>query len=190
MKLQMLWYSCSEFSLHRLEMPTQVYYFCQAFGKKIRFHPLLTPYKKAWNNNVQKYGAFWDPWPLLRHLAAVPFDALRNNLSHLRLQLILVFRLPVLLRSSDLSKMKRFASLLGFTHYVKIRRKGQKMSKGERMVYLPEIPQISPFHLLKEYVALTRDHCPQGGPVFLNLQPSFRGTEAETIASLTRSALE
>lgn len=101
----------------------------------MRFSLLLNPCKKVGNKNIQKSGAFWDPSPLLRNLASVPFTTLQHNLSQSRLRLMLVCRLLMLLRPSDSLEMKRFASLLGSTACLKIRR-NRKISKLERVVSL------------------------------------------------------
>jgi hypothetical protein len=61
-------------------------------GGGVRFHTLLQPYKRLWSTNVKKYGDFWDPYPLLLHLAETSFSVLQQNVSLLRTQLILVFR--------------------------------------------------------------------------------------------------
>ena len=132
----------------------------------VRFHPLLQPYKRLWSAHVPKYGAFWDPWPLLLHLAQTPIVDLEQDTALLRLQLILVLRLLCLFRSHDLAQMKRTASILGAVPYIKVRRKGQKRCQWERVVSLPDYPQISPFHLLQTYVRVTRGQIKPGGRYF------------------------
>ena len=127
-------------------------------GGGLRFHPLLGPYKKIWNTNTQKYGVFWDPTPVLMALAEAPPP---KSIADIRLQFILCSRLLCLYRSSDLSNLKRTVSVLSGAPFIKIKRKGQKFAKWERMVSFPEIPHISPFHLLQKYVELTRS---QGKP--------------------------
>ena len=122
-------------------------------GGGVRFHPLLQPYKKMWNVSTERYGAFWDPTPLLLHLSEIPFHTLEGDLSKLRLQAILVSRLLCLYRSSDLANLQRTVSFFGGVPFIKVRRKGQKFPKWERVVCLPDKPQISPFHLFQAYVA-------------------------------------
>jgi hypothetical protein len=162
-------------------------------GAGVRFHPLLNPYKKEWNKNVERYGSFWDPEPVLRALMAVPFHSLTDpeNLQTLRLQLILCCRLLCLYRSHDLANLKRTVSVLnGRTPFIKIKRKGQNFFKWERMVSIPKFPQISPFHLLQAYVSLTRKQGKLGGPVLLSLQPPFKPISADTVGSITKNFLE
>ena len=157
----------------------------------LRFHPLLGPYKKEWNQNVEKYGIFWDPTDILLALQSTSFQLLRENISLLRTQFIICARLLCLYRSSDLASLKRTVSIMGGKiPFIKIKRKGQKMPKWERMVSIPSCPQISPFHLLKEYVALTRREGKLGGPVLLTLKPPFKPILADTVASITNFFLE
>ena len=53
------------------------------FGQ-VRFHPVLAPYKRLWNTNLQKYGCFWDARPVFAKLAsaagadATPGEALNH----------------------------------------------------------------------------------------------------------------
>jgi len=143
-----------------------------------------------WNVANEKYGAFYDALPILLHLKSKSLHSLSQDLSLLRTQFILVARLLCLYRSSDLINLKRCASLLGCTPYIKIKRKGQKFPKWEKILSLPNFPQISPFHLLKAYVALTKDQAKAGGPVLLGLNPPFRPLTADAIGSVTKKALE
>ena len=156
----------------------------------MRFHPLLNPYKRQWNVNVEKYAKFWDPLPILRALAAVPLHMLRQDVSLLRTHLILACRLLCLYRSADLANLKRLVSIMDKVPFIKIKRKGQRSFKWERVVCVPNCPQISPFHLIQEYVALTRKQGKPGGPVLLTLKPPFKPIKADTIGSITKNFLE
>ena len=137
----------------------------------IRFHTLLSLYKRLWNKGTEKYGALWDPMPMLIELATTPLHELKNNLPHLRLQFILCSLILCLYRSSDLANLKRITSIFWGVSFVKVKRKGQKLPKWERMVSIPECPQISPFHLLQAYVEATREMGEPGGGVLLSLNP-------------------
>ena len=159
-------------------------------GANLRFHPLLKPYKRLWNVSTERYGAFWDPTPLLMHLAETNFVTLQEDLPKLRLHLILVCRLLCLYRSADLANLKRTASVLGGVPYIKIKRKGQKFPKWERVVAISEVRQISPFHLLQAYVAATQKQGHPGGPVLLSLRSPFKPLTADAIGSLTKNALQ
>jgi hypothetical protein len=134
----------------------------------LRFHTLLTPYKRLWNQNLEKYGAFWDPLPILLGLAKAPMP---TDICTLRTQLIFCSRILCLYRSSDLAQVKRTTSVLGRAPYIKIKRKGQKFHKWERVVSIPQCPQISPFHLMMSYVAATRLFVRPGGPLLISLKP-------------------
>ena len=105
--------------------------------------------------------------PLLLALKEIEFSTLITNITTLRTQTILVCRLLCLYRSHDLANMKRTVSILeGKIPFVKIKRKGQNVLKWERVVSLPQCPQISPFHLLQSYVSLTHNQG-VGGAYFL-----------------------
>ena len=120
---------------------------------QLRFVSLLNPYKRLWNLNVQKYGHFYDAWPLLLQLAAMSWEDLKRDLTALRLQFILAARFLCLYRSHDLANLKRSISVVSSCPFVKVKRKGQKFPHWEKMLSLPDWPQISPAHLLQEYVA-------------------------------------
>ena len=157
-------------------------------GGGIRFHPLLGPYKKQWNKNMERYASFWDPSPVLQAMAQTPFHILTNNISLLRKHLIVTCRLLCLYRSHDLANLKRTVSILDVKiPFIKIKRKGQTMLKWERVLSLPQTPQISPFHLIQAYVALTRQYGKMGGPVLLALQPPHRPISADTVGSITKT---
>ena len=159
-------------------------------GGALRFNPLLNPYKRIWNTNVERYGAFWDPLPVLRALQATSMDCLRRDVKLLRTQLIICCRLLCLYRSSDLSSLRRCISVLQSCPFIQIKRKGQKIYKWERVVSLPQCPQISPFHLIKEYVALTHHLGRPGGPVLLSLSPPYGPLTADTVGSITKIFLQ
>jgi hypothetical protein len=155
------------------------------FGQ-LRFHPFLTPYKRLWNQNVEKYGHFWDPLPML--LEMVKSQPL--TICDLRKRLIICARLLCLFRSSDFANCKRIVSVIGDIPFIKVKRKGQKTHKFERIVSLPSLPQISPFHLMQSYVTLTRSHGKPGGELLLSLNPPYKPLSSDTIASITKNVLE
>ena len=70
--------------------------------------------------------------------------------------------------------------------FVKIRRKGQKFPKWEKILSLPDFPQISPFHLLTAYVAQTRFQGKPGGPVLLSLNAPFKALVADSVGPSPR----
>ena len=159
--------------------------------QSVRFHPLLSPYKKMWNIATEKYACFWDARPVLLKLAETPFSFFDDpsHLVDLRTQLILVARLLCLYRSVDLAQALRTCSVLHSKPFLKIKRKGQRFAKWERVLSVLDFPQISPFHLMQKYVALTRFQGKPGGPLLLTLSPPYKGITADTVASLTRVAL-
>ena len=153
----------------------------------IRFNPLLNPYKKLWNINIEKYSHFWDPLPLLMELAS---NCIPSDISTLRDTLIIASRLLCLYRSSDLANIKRVVSVVNEVPFIQIKRKGWKVHKWERVVSLPECPQISPFHLMQAYVAKTRSHGKPGGGLLLALKPPYKPLSSDTIGSITKRILE
>ena len=54
--------------------------------EQVRFHPVLAPYKRLWNTNLQKYGCFWDARPVIAKLASAagPEATPEEGVSHLR----------------------------------------------------------------------------------------------------------
>ena len=117
---------------HRQETHTALFCFSLVLEGGVIVHPLLTPYKRDWNRNVERYGSVWDPEPVLRALMAVPFDVLTDpkNLQTLRAHLILSSRLLCLYRSHDLANLKRTVSVLsGKVPFVRVKRKGQQIFK-------------------------------------------------------------
>jgi hypothetical protein len=83
----------------------------------IRFHPLLSPYKRQWNTNTEKYVHFYDPLPLLMELSASDSP---TSISAIRDQLILASRFLCLYRSHDLANIKRVVSIVGNIPFIKI----------------------------------------------------------------------
>jgi hypothetical protein len=96
----------------------------------LRFHKLLVPYKRQWNTNTEKYAAFWDPGPLLCHLALSTINELKQNLDQLRTQLILCCRLLCLYRSIDLAQIRRTVGVLGGFPSSKLKEKGKNCTNG------------------------------------------------------------
>ena len=46
---------------------------------QLRFVSLLSPYKRIWNRNVEKYGDFYDVWPVLLQLAQISWAELVSD---------------------------------------------------------------------------------------------------------------
>ena len=165
----------------------------------LRFLPLLLPYKKLWNANVEKYGAFWDCTPMLLSLIQIAppdpshpsFRLLDLTLPELRERLIICSRLLCLFRSNDLANLIRSASILqGNVPFIKIRRKGWKTHKWERLISIPQFPQISPWHLIRAYVHKTSKHGKPGGPLLLSLKKPYRPLSSGSIATITSNIMK
>ena len=160
----------------------------------LRFHHMLKPYKTLWNTNVEKYGAFWDCEPILFELAKI--DSLGANwpdempLADLRERLVIVCRLLCLYRSIDLARLSRNISILNSKcPFVKIRRKGWKIEKWEKVISIPSLPHISPWHLMLAYVKRTSKQGRPGGPLLLTLEKPTRPLSAGSVASITKRGL-
>ena len=91
--------------------------------------------------------------------------------------------------------------------FILVQRKGWPHKRWEEVLVMPDHPALSPWHLLKAYLALTFAHCPAGSEVLRALKPRINsGTSpsssshsdgfalpalsADTIGSLTKTALE
>jgi len=81
-------------------------------------------------------------------------------------------------------------SIIDNTPFIKKKRKGQRNFKWERVVCIPDCPQLSPFHLIKMYVHMTRTQEEPAGALLLSLKHPFRRIKSDTIGSLTKQFLE
>ena len=127
---------------------------------QLRFVPLLTPFKREWNSNIEKYATFWNPVTIVKRLATTPLSW--DNIVELRDRLIIVSRIFCLLRSVDLSRLLRTVSVVHGTPYMLVQRKGWKVHKWEQSISLPSVPAISPGHLIQKYVDLTSNYVSPG----------------------------
>jgi hypothetical protein len=89
-----------------------------------------------------------------------------------------------------LANCKRIVSEIGDIPFIKVKMKGHKTHKFERIVSLLSLPQISPFHLMQSYFTLTRSHGKLGGEFLLSLKPPFKPLSSDAIASITKNILE
>ena len=153
----------------------------------LKFNSQLQPLKRKWNVNTQKYGAFWQAEDVIAEMACS--QLIPEDLVGVRSRLILCFRLFGLFRGVDLARTLRKISFVGDKAYIMVKRKGWQTYKWEQVISLPQAPAVSPFHLLKQYVALTAQHGTPGGPLLLSLSAPFRPLSANTINSLTKSLL-
>ena len=77
---------------------------------KLRFCPLLQPFRKLWFTSNVRYGGFWNPSQLLSKLAMSHVKW--EDVQQVRDRLIIVWRLLHLMRSFDLSQMMRKLSFI------------------------------------------------------------------------------
>ena len=131
--------------------------------QSLRFNPLLTPVKKLWNKGGPKYASFWDASPVLQHLAEPDVCLSTLPLPTLRERLTMATRLLSLYRGVDLARTQRTLSFIGADRpFLLVQRKGWQRPRWEEVLSLPSAPQISPWHLISEYVARTSAVVPGG----------------------------
>jgi hypothetical protein len=158
---------------------------------QLRFNPLLCRCKKLWNVSEAKYSHFWSVEILVQKLAREKLDW--ANVEAVRNRLILCWRLFALHRSVDLARLYRKISFGGGggldpPPFVLIQRKGWKKPRWEQIVVL-ENPELSPWHLLRHYVAQTSS-LPEGSLVLRSLKPPFAPLSSDRIASITKNLLK
>ena len=154
----------------------------------LRFCPLLHPFKRQWNTSVPKYASFWDATPLIQRLAGLTLSP-EASIKEVRDRLILVCKLLWLHRSVDLSRVLRSVSLVGGQPFIKIRRKGHNSFRWERMVHIPDFPDLSPWSLMVRYVAMTASQGTPGGPLLLSLSRPWTPLSSNSVAPLTKEML-
>ena len=152
---------------------------------QLKFHPTLGPYKRQWNQNVEKYATFWAPHQLLQQLAGTPLSS-HASLGDVRDRLILTWRLLGLYRSVDLARTVRTLSLFDGTPFVQVQRKCWTSHKWERVLRLPSLPHISPWHLMQKYVQLTAHLVPPGTPLLRSTSRPYFPLTSNSIASITK----
>ena len=152
----------------------------------IRFSPLLYPFKKQWNVSNQKYATFWDPEPVLSFLKKRELKTL--DLAQLRLQLIMLWRLLALHRGIYLARTVRTISQVGPDFFILWRRKGWKAEKWEQIIKIDSDKNISPWHVLKEYVERTASQVKAGDQLLWSLDQK-KPLTSNRINSLTKDFL-
>ena len=153
---------------------------------QLRFSPLLRQCKRAWNQGVPKYPAFYSASDLLKRLQALPFNW--SSIQDVRDRLIICWRFVQLTRSIDLARMYRKISHLQGKPYIFIHRKGWLGPRWEEVVCLPSVPSLCPWTLLCKYVSLTRN-VPEGGLVIRSLHAPWNPLSANSVGSLTAKML-
>ena len=107
------------------------------------------------------------------------------SLEQLRSRLIIVLRLLLLHRSVDLSRVLRTLSKVGGKYFILVQRKGWKTHRWEEILSFPDTPSISPWHLVRAYVAKTANFVPEGSPLLITLHSPFKSLTADTIGAIT-----
>ena len=156
---------------------------------QLRFEPGLQPFKRQWNSNVEKYSTFWSPTALLKTLVDQPLPPC-PSVSTLRDRLILCCKLLLLHRSVDLSRVLRTTSVVDGIPFLLVQRKGWRQHKWEKILSLPHLPHVSPWHLIVQYVQATSHLVPEGSPLVLALHKPYKALSSNAIASLTKRLLQ
>ena len=154
----------------------------------LQFFTPLKPFKALWNQSVSKYATFWEPEPILAAMAADQLDM--KDVRAVRDRLILVCRLITLHRGVDLSRLQRVVSMVNGRPFMLVQRKGWKSKRWEQIISLPLCPQLSPWHLIKAYVSMTKAQASPGGYLLLSLAAPWKPLTANTVNSITKQLLK
>ena len=73
--------------------------------------------------------------------------------------------------------------------FLLIQRKGWSQHKWEKILTLPHLTHVSPWHLIVQYVRATAHMVPAGSPLLISLNRPFRPLSSNAVASLTRKIL-
>ena len=130
----------------------------------LRFNPLLLEAKKQWNQSVSKYADFWDMHSVLHRLGKMHLNW--ASVEQVRLRLLLSLRFFHLFRSIELARCFRTISFLNCKFWILAQRKGHVFPQWENLLE-PNVPALSPVHLLRKYVALASHGVPPWGKVFV-----------------------
>ena len=160
------------FSMHQARNAYSACLIIPGFSS-LRFEQLLQPLKRAWSSSAQKYADFWDAHPLMMGLAEDKRPLSQLPLSDLRLRLIIVLRIVCLHRGGDLASLLRTYSMVHGKFFILIKRKGWKFHQWENLPVIASKENISPYHLLVEYVKRT-SQCGQGGACDFGFKSSFQ----------------
>ena len=138
-----------------------------------------------WNQTTVRYTEFWDAGAVLKKLAGQPVNW--HSIDEFRDRLIFVCRLLHLHRSIDLCRTLRTVSLQGDKMFILVRRKGMLAAQWEEVMKMDGGGGgISPLHLMKHYVHLTKSQAEPGSALLRCLSPPYAPLSANAIGSLTR----
>ena len=87
-----------------------------------------------------------------------------------------------------MARCLRTISVFQGKNFILLHRKGAFSPQWQQVLTLPDVPALSPWHVLVAYVALTAK-VPQGSPVLRALTPPFAPLSANRVGSLTRAIL-
>ena len=149
--------------------------------QSLRFNVLMMRCKRSWSHRDPRYTAFWKVEDVLARLVTTPLSW--TCVSDIRGRLLMVLRILHLMCSVDLSRIFRTVSFIGDRPFIRIQQKGWKEPRWEELISIPECPALSPWHLVKCYVALTASHAPAGARLFLSLKSHHVPLTADRLGS-------
>ena len=136
--------------------------------------------RKEWNASALRYVDFWDLVPVFLKFASQPMPL---SIEGVRLRLILAWRFLGLFRSVDLSRAYRTVAIQDGKTYIRVRRKGKREARFERVMDLPG-SMASPLLLLQTYLALTKGQVGEREPLLCALMTRSRTPRCQEILVL------
>ena len=94
------------------------------------------------NSSTARYADFYNPFSVFIKLCAKHLNW--NVKAKVRTRLILSRRFLILYRSIDLERCNSTVSTVGGNLYIKVRRKGWDKFQFEKVLSLPDLPELSP----------------------------------------------
>ena len=127
---------------------------------------------------------------MVKHWSTQPLDW--QSISEVRDRLILAWRLVQLARSVDLARLYRHVSFVDTRPFVWIQRKGWLQPRWEEVIRLPDVPNLCPWTLLRQSVALTAalPGIAPRSPVLRALVAPLAPLYSKTVGSITSKLLE
>ena len=154
----------------------------------LKFDPAIRAMKQQWNASSPQYAAFWCGTTVLQSLVAQPVN-FRCRIQ-VRNRLIIVWRLLHLYRSVDLAHLRRlWAKGPNGELYIAAQRKGWLSYRWERVMVLPNHPNVCPLHLIVRYMHITPEGAPRG-PLLIALVKPHGALSSDRVGALTKHILQ
>ena len=154
----------------------------------LKFDPAIRAMKQQWNASSPRYAAFWCGTTVLQSLMAPPVN-FRCRIQ-VRNTLIIVWRLLHLYRSVDLAHLRRlWAKGPNGELYIAAQRKGWLSYRWERVMVLPNHPNVCPLHLIVRYMHITPEGAPRV-PLLVALVKPHGALSSDRVGALTKHILQ